>query len=131
MQRFDGGCPEVVPYALAIELMFKRLKSLARIGHVPKHDDRSSRAWLYGKLLIAHKNSSVLGATFPPGVTQARRGAPPSPWREFSFALHQIQQAIEPRLPLQQTLFSWNQIARALAENSRTRSLQLAKWETR
>ena len=36
-----------------IELLFKRLKSLARIGHVPKHDDRSSRAWLCGKLLIA------------------------------------------------------------------------------
>ncbi len=35
-----------------IELMFKRLKSLAQLGHVPKHDDRSSRAWLYGKLLV-------------------------------------------------------------------------------
>jgi len=27
-------------------------KSLAQLGHVPKHDDRSSRAWLYGKLLV-------------------------------------------------------------------------------
>jgi hypothetical protein len=36
-----------------IELLFKRLKSLALIGHVPKHDARSSRAWLYGKLLVA------------------------------------------------------------------------------
>ena len=35
-----------------IELVFKRLKSLAQLGHVPKHDDRSSRAWLYGKLLV-------------------------------------------------------------------------------
>ena len=35
-----------------IELVFKRLKSLAQLGHVPKHNDRSSRAWLYGKLLI-------------------------------------------------------------------------------
>ena len=34
-----------------IELVFKRLKSVAQLGHVPKHDDRSSRAWLYGKLL--------------------------------------------------------------------------------
>jgi len=33
-----------------IELVFKRLKSLAQLGRVPKHDDRSSRAWLYGKL---------------------------------------------------------------------------------
>ena len=35
-----------------IELMFKRLKSVAQLGHVPKHDDRSSRAWFYGKLLV-------------------------------------------------------------------------------
>jgi IS4 transposase len=35
-----------------IELAFKRLKSLAQLGHLPKHDDRSSRAWLYGKLLF-------------------------------------------------------------------------------
>jgi len=35
-----------------IELVFKRLKSLAQLGHVPKHDERSSRAWLYGKLLV-------------------------------------------------------------------------------
>jgi hypothetical protein len=36
-----------------IELVFKRLKSLAQLGHVPKHDDRSARAWIYGKLLVA------------------------------------------------------------------------------
>lgn len=36
-----------------IELVFKRLKSLAQLGSLPKYDDRSSRAWLYGKLLIA------------------------------------------------------------------------------
>jgi len=33
-----------------IELVFKRLKSLAGLGHLPKHDERSARAWLYGKL---------------------------------------------------------------------------------
>jgi hypothetical protein len=36
-----------------IELVFKRMKTLAGLGHLPKHDDRSSRAWLYGKLLVA------------------------------------------------------------------------------
>ena len=35
-----------------IELVFKRLKSLAELGALPKHDDHSARAWLYGKLLI-------------------------------------------------------------------------------
>ena len=33
--------------------MFKRFKSLAQLGHLPKFDDDSARAWLYGKLLIA------------------------------------------------------------------------------
>lgn len=36
-----------------IELAFKRLKSLAGFGHLPKFDAQSSRAWLYGKLLVA------------------------------------------------------------------------------
>jgi transposase len=36
-----------------IELAFKRLKSLVQLGHLPKHDGQSSRAWLYGKLFVA------------------------------------------------------------------------------
>jgi transposase len=36
-----------------VELTFKRLKSIVQLGHVPKQDDGSSRAWLYGKLLVA------------------------------------------------------------------------------
>jgi Transposase DDE domain len=36
-----------------VELVFKRLKSLAQLGHLPKYDERSSRAWLYGKLFVA------------------------------------------------------------------------------
>jgi hypothetical protein len=36
-----------------IELVFKRLKSVAQLGHLPKYDERSSRAWLYAKMLVA------------------------------------------------------------------------------
>ena len=36
-----------------VELAFKRLKSLAQLGHLPKVDEQSARAWLYGKLFIA------------------------------------------------------------------------------
>jgi len=36
-----------------IELIFKRLKSIVQLGHVPKRDDQSSRAWLYGKLFVS------------------------------------------------------------------------------
>jgi hypothetical protein len=34
-----------------IELCFKRLKSLLRLGHLPKRSDSSARAWIQGKLL--------------------------------------------------------------------------------
>ncbi len=36
-----------------IELAFKRLKSITSLGHLPKYSDKSSKAWIYGKLLIA------------------------------------------------------------------------------
>ena len=36
-----------------VELVFKRLKCLAGLGYLPKSQDASSRAWLYGKLLVA------------------------------------------------------------------------------
>lgn len=36
-----------------IELYFKRLKSLLRLGHLPKRSDTSARAWIEGKLLTA------------------------------------------------------------------------------
>jgi hypothetical protein len=36
-----------------IELVFKRLKSLLRLGHVPKKNDLSARAWIQAKLLTA------------------------------------------------------------------------------
>ncbi len=35
------------------ELVFKQFKSLAQLGHLPKYDDESANAWLYGKLLVA------------------------------------------------------------------------------
>jgi len=36
-----------------IELVFKRLKSILGLGHLPKKDPASCRAWLHGKLLVA------------------------------------------------------------------------------
>ena len=36
-----------------VELVFKRLKTLLEMGHLPKFDPSSSRAWLYGKLFLA------------------------------------------------------------------------------
>jgi hypothetical protein len=39
------------------------------MGHVPKHDDQSSRAWLYGKLFLALLSQKL-----------ARVGSAISPW---------------------------------------------------
>jgi len=36
-----------------VELVFKRFKSIAKLGHLPKHDPDSAKAWLYGKLFAA------------------------------------------------------------------------------
>ena len=36
-----------------IELVFKRFKQIAGLGHLPKHDEASAKAWLYGKLCVA------------------------------------------------------------------------------
>ncbi len=52
-----------------IELAFKRMKTLAHLGHLPKHDDRSARAWLYGKLLVALLTQKLI-----------RTGRDISPW---------------------------------------------------
>lgn len=55
-----------------IELTFKRFKSLAQLGHLPKHDDQSSRAWLYGKLFVALLTQKLI-----------RTGRELSPWGYF------------------------------------------------
>lgn len=48
-------------------------------------------------------------------------------WREMSFALHLLKQAVNPRLSLGQCLENWGNISRNLAEPPRKRKLQLNK----
>ena len=50
------------------------------------------------------KKQFVLVVIFPPRGQRFRRVQSPSHWREFSFALHQIQNAIKPHLDLRKTL---------------------------
>jgi hypothetical protein len=51
-----------------IELVFKRFKQIAQLGHLPKTDSESAKAWLYGKLFVALLTDKVL--------TQARALSP-------------------------------------------------------
>jgi hypothetical protein len=57
---------EVYRYRWQIELAFKRLKSLTGFGHLPKYDDESCRAWLYGKLFIGLLAEAMARSAFSP-----------------------------------------------------------------
>ena len=62
-----------------VELAFKRIKSLAGLGHLPKYDASSSRAWLYGKLLVAlmtERMQRYAGAFSPWGTRWFDQDAP-------------------------------------------------------
>ena len=64
-----------------IELIFKRFKSLAQLGHIPKQDDQSSRAWLYGKLFVALLSQKLI-----------RVGSAISPWGYYL-----LEEAADPK----------------------------------
>ena len=62
-----------------IELNFKRWKTLAKMGQLPKTDPESSRAWLYGKLLLALLAQKVIriGRSISPwGYVMPQNGQP-------------------------------------------------------
>ena len=81
-----AGVLELYRARWQIELCFKRLKSLLRLGHVPKRHDVSAHAWIEGKLLtvllierLLHEARffSPWGFALPPSQSLARvsRGA--------------------------------------------------------
>jgi hypothetical protein len=64
-----------------VELVFKRLKQIAQLGHLPKHDPESSQAWLYGKLLVALLTEKLIHsahAVSPWGYELAEQQSPQS-----------------------------------------------------
>ena len=70
----EFACAEVLEWyriRWQVELVFKRFKSLAQLGHLPKHDAESAKAWLYGKLLVALLVEKLIGhaiAVSPLGI---------------------------------------------------------------
>jgi transposase len=51
-----------------VELAFKRLKSIIGLGHLPKEDEESAKAWLHGKILVAFLSQAIVdeGRLFSP-----------------------------------------------------------------
>lgn len=66
---------------------------------------------------------------FPPGITAWDKSKTKSNWREFAFALHVIQQAIDPTVLLDDIFKNWHSITRALAESSRERDPQISEYD--
>lgn len=67
---------------------------------------------------------------FPPGGTPCDpTDVETSLWRETSFALHLIRQAVNPRLDLAQCVENWAEISKELAESPRKRIKQLHRLE--
>jgi Transposase DDE domain len=55
-----GQLLEAYRYRWQIELVFKRLKQIVQLGHLPKRQDDSAQAWLYGKLFVALLTEKLL-----------------------------------------------------------------------
>jgi len=51
---------ELYRFRWQIDLVFKRFKQIAQLGHLPKQDPESAKAWLYGKLFVALLTDKVL-----------------------------------------------------------------------
>lgn len=43
-----------------VELAFKRMKSIIGLGHLPKIDEDSARAWLHGKLFVSLLTEAII-----------------------------------------------------------------------
>ena len=48
-----GGFFILYRWRWQVELVFKRLKGIIGVGHLPKKDPESCIAWLYGKMFVA------------------------------------------------------------------------------
>jgi hypothetical protein len=59
---------ETYRYRWQIEIAFKRLKSILGLGHLPKKDEESCKAWLHGKMFVAMLAQAIVdeGRHFSP-----------------------------------------------------------------
>ena len=46
-----------------VELAFKRMKSIVGLGHLPKTDPESARAWLHGKIFVSLLTEAIVDAS--------------------------------------------------------------------
>jgi len=97
-----------------IELTFKRLKSILQLGHVPKQDDASSRAWLYAKLLVAllAERLTRVGSAISPWGVLLGRSLPEflAAGASLTSRFITFSNRSQPPVALREVVGQWNQI---------------------
>ena len=119
-----------------IELVFKRLKGLVRLGSLPKTDKASCMAWLHGKLVIAllaerlYREAeffSPWGYPSPEGTWhEACAGAVAR--REREFWVTEVCKTLAAHIPIRQAFRHWPTIRHGLEENPRRRQLTCHRY---
>jgi len=103
-----------------IELVFKRMKSILGLGHLPKTDPLSAQAWLQGKIFVGLLIERMLHTAklISPWATpwQPRR----SRWREIEFLYHQVGAALLLPQSLSTVLLQLEHHRHTLAETPRS-----------
>ena len=107
-----------------IELVFKRMKSILGLGHLPKHSDPAARAWLHAKLLVVLLVERLWERAQRPGLWGPCLQLRCSRWRETQYLFRVFVASLLPVGSLVETLRHWNRIARRLAETARGRTRQ-------
>ena len=105
-----------------IELVFKRMKSILGLGHLPKTDPLSSPAGLEGKLFVGlpiEHRVDTASAFSPWGYPLA---AASEPLARVEFRYRQVLTALTLPRSLATVLRRWHAITRRMADTPRTRS---------
>ena len=112
-----------------VELVFKRLKSLAQLGHLPKYDARSPRAWLYGKLFVALLTQKLIrvGRDISPWEYELAEGSAPKRVARVQLRAPPSAKCCGAGIADGGGAVQWDRLAYALAERPRERRIQRRK----
>lgn len=110
-----------------VELAFKRLKSILRVGQLHNKNPLSAKAWLHGKILVAFLVTAIIkaGRSFSPWGYLVRVTRPSHPEHlEGNFIFDPLGSAIRQRPRLAYCIENSGRIESSLRERPRKRQLK-------
>ena len=102
-----------------VEPVFRRFRSAAHLGHLPKRGRERSGTWHYDKQFTTHLTEKLVAcadAVSPLGYGIPAARSHPYPIIRVRFLLNQIRPTIEPTKSIQEVLKWWTGISRGVAE---------------